>query len=54
MKKVPLDMQHQFTTRSSEVVKLTSDLRCVIKQASCVQCVANTGPRLDMLIWFVD
>ena len=40
--------------RIYEVVNSPSDERCVIKQASCVRCVANSGPRRGMLIWFAD
>ena len=54
MKKIPLDMQHQFIAHSSEVLKSPSDARCAIKQASFVRSVATSCPRLETLIWFVN
>ena len=54
MKKTPLDMPHRFMARISEVTKSPFDARCVIKQASCLHCVATSGPRWDILIWFVN
>ena len=45
MKKIPLDMWHQFMARNSEVAKSPSNARCVMRQASCVYCVDTSGPK---------
>ena len=41
MNKIPLDMQHQFMAHNSEVVKLVSNARCVMRQELYVRCVDN-------------
>ena len=54
MKKINLDMRHQFMSRSSEEVESPSNARRVTRHASCVICVDTYGTSLDMLIWYID
>ena len=53
MKKISLDVRHQFMARNYEVVKLPSNARCVMRKSSWVRCVDTSVPRWDMLIWLV-
>ena len=54
IKKIPLDMRHQFTARDYEVVKSPSKARCDMRQVLCVLCVDTSVSTLEMLIWLVD
>ena len=54
MKKILLDMRHQFMARNYEVVKSPYNVRFDMIQAACMRCVDTYFPRRDMLIWLAD
>ena len=54
MKKIPLDMRHQFMAHNYEVVNFPSIARCDMGKALSVHCVDTSFPRLEMVIWLAD
>ena len=48
MKKMTLDMQQKFMTRSSDVMKYPVNDRCDMWQALCVRCVDTSVPILKI------
>ena len=54
IRKMPLDMQHQFMAHNSEVVKFPFNVRCDMRQMSCMHYVDTSVTRWEIFIWLVD